>query len=64
MKIYVHRGPGHYIGSTIVVVAGTIKEARKMIREELDECGLKNEPFGIDNFKITPGVILSNNGDY
>ncbi len=66
MKIYTHIGKGHYIGSTISVLAKSKKMATYMIRNELDSVGLHNECVDIvevSNIKI-PKVIISINGDY
>ena len=64
--IYIHDGEGHYLGSTIVVVAGTEAEARRMIRTELDAKGRKLEPVEeLTKKDITDTqVVISINGDY
>jgi len=65
MKIYKHEGPGHYIGSCIIVLANSYGEAVHMIQEELIKTGLPNEKLDIEEFKIDqPKFIYKHNGDY
>lgn len=64
MKIYIHEGPGYYIGSCIAVIASNRKEAEKLIIKELDEWGI-DEPLNITEKDIIPDtVIITDNGDY
>lgn len=65
MKLYKHEGGGHYIGSCIVVVAETLKDAERWIRIELDKQGLSNEILSITECPIEEGsIIVNKNGDY
>jgi hypothetical protein len=34
-KLYVHEGKGHYIGSCVIVIAGSLMMAEKVIRQSL-----------------------------
>lgn len=65
MRIYKHTGDGHWIGSHIIVVAGDMRQARKMVREELDKAGLPNEQLDIEGIPIkAKTVVLALDGDY
>jgi pyruvate/2-oxoglutarate/acetoin dehydrogenase E1 component len=66
MKIYIHEGNGHYIGSCVIVIAGSKLVAETMIRKELDDAGLPREQvdiktiMNIDKRKVVKVI----NGDY
>ncbi|HWL22306.1 MAG TPA: hypothetical protein VNR38_00900 [Ureibacillus sp.] len=62
MKIYKHEGKGIWLGSTIIVKAKDLETAKVMIRKELDENGLKDEPLDIE--EVTTDIIHVYNGDY
>ena len=47
MKVYIHQGKGHYIGSVIVVAATNLKEAKELVRKELDSRFLKDEKLNM-----------------
>lgn len=69
MPIYKHLGTGHYIGSCIVIVANSKKDAENIIRKELDESGLKTEMLDITTYPIPkyrkrPLIIHSDSGNY
>lgn len=66
MRIYIHHGAGHYIGSKVIVLATNHQQAIDMIRKQLGESGLKNEE--IKHLVVVeidkPCIVLSDNGDY
>lgn len=43
MYLLVHKGNGHYIGSSVTVIAKDMEEANRLTRQALDEMGLKDE---------------------
>lgn len=68
-KIFVHQGPGHYIGSAIVVSSPSERLAKVVIRRELDSQGLPDEEIKItDKFNLSVTdltmILYSHNGDY
>jgi hypothetical protein len=68
VRVYVHEGSGHWIGSCIVVLAESPLQAVEMIRKELDDGGLPNEPVTIQGLREytlnQPKLIHVDNGDY
>lgn len=65
LKFYLHSGPGHYVGSTIIVSAENIDSASSMIRGILDNGGLSDEELNVREFASTQSeVILADLGDY
>ena len=65
MKIYIHEGKGHYIGSCVIVVSDNLENARGLIRQSLDDVGLSNEELSITEKEISNGIIVwKENGDY
>ena len=65
MKIYIHEGKGHYIGSTVVTICENLEIAKKLIRATLDDMGLSQEELSISETKISPNnVIYQASGDY
>ena len=64
MNIYIHEGPGHYVGSAIVVLAGSLEEAEKYICDYLYDNGLREEQLNIRATPLQPGIIYAQNGDY
>ncbi len=67
MKIFIHTGKGHYIGSVVVVAAEDIGKAFFKVREYLDGQGLVNEKIEITEKQISEEettIIYSQNGDY
>jgi len=64
-SIWTHRGRGHYIGSCVVVCADSRGAAETLIRERLDECGLKIEAIDVTEIPVENGnVIVCIDGDY
>lgn len=67
MKVFIHTGKGHYIGSTVIVLAKSKKTAEKLIREALNDIGLSNEQLNVRIGCLStdkPQVIYSYDGDY
>ena len=66
MKIFIHTGKGHYIGSAVIVLAEHKVQAGQMIRAELDRNGLSTESVNIETiYELDKKVIVySDNGDY
>jgi hypothetical protein len=65
MKIYKHTGPGHYIGSCIIIVSDSREKAEIIIKSQLNNCGLSDEELKIEEYPIIDGkIIYINNGDY
>lgn len=64
MKIYTHTGAGHYIGSTIIVIAEHESDAIEVIRNELNKSGLLHENLQITEQEIKPCVLYVDDGDY
>lgn len=63
-KIYIHKGTGHYISSTVIVIAESEKDATDLIRERLDNMGLCEEPIDIVEIKNIEmnSIVYSNDG--
>jgi hypothetical protein len=65
MKIYIHEGKGHYIGSCVIVVSDNLENAKGLIRQSLNDMGLSNEELSITEKEISNGIIVwKENGDY
>lgn len=66
MKIFKHKGSGHYIGSVVIVRKETLLEAEVLIRKWLDDCGLKDESLNVKEWvdEDKGGLIYAQNGDY
>jgi hypothetical protein len=65
MKIYIHEGKGHYIGSCVIVVSDNLENARGLIRQSLDDVGLSNEELSITEKEIANDIVVwKENGDY
>ena len=68
MKVYTHQGNGHYVGSVIVVAATSLKEAKELVRKELDSCFLKDEKLNVklvlQKNDVESRVLLSIDGEY
>jgi len=66
MKIYTHEGNGHYIGSAVVVIAGSKQTAELLIRDFLDSSGLSEEKLDIKTEDLPKAgkVIYAVDGDY
>jgi hypothetical protein len=64
-SLWIHRGAGHYIGSLVIVCAENKGDAEAIIREQLDKCGLKDEPLEVTEAAFSKNsVIVCNDGDY
>jgi hypothetical protein len=65
MKIYIHQGPGHYVGSVVVVVAESNELAERLVRVSLDTMGLLNEEILLTEYEIKSNkIIYAESGDY
>ena len=65
MKLYIHKGQGHYIGSCVIVVSDNLENAKGLIRQSLNDMGLSDEELSITEKEISNGVIvLEQSGDY
>lgn len=65
MRIFIHEGNGHYIGSVVVVSAETISDAIELIEKYLIDNGLPDERLNIKEIKINDtSIIYAQNGDY
>lgn len=67
MKIYIHKGPGMYIGSVIIVTAKSRRKARALIRKQLKALGLNLEAADIsivEVLELKEGVVFAFDGDY
>ena len=65
MRIFIHKGNGHYIGSVVVVSAETITDAVEIIEKYLIDNGLSNEALNIEEIEINDAsIIYAQNGDY
>jgi len=65
MNIYLHTGPGHYIGSAVVVTAENISDAIEIIEKYLIDNGLPDEKLNIVEFTAKDcKIIYAQNGDY
>ena len=64
-KLYIHEGKGHYTGSCVIVIAGSLMMAEKIIRQSLDDMGLSNEELNIiEKELIAESVLYKLSGDY
>ena len=64
-SLWIHHGAGHYIGSLVIVCAENKGDAEAIIREQLDKCGLKDEPLEVTEAVFSKNsVIVCNDGDY
>lgn len=68
MKIYIYEGEGVCIGSCIIVISDSLKNAKTLIRKSLDKMKLNNKEISITD--ITEKEISNNtiiyeaDGDY
>jgi hypothetical protein len=63
-KLWIHTGPGHYLGCTIIVQAETLEKAAFIVRKELDGMGWSNAAIHLEELVVKEGVVYSDNGDY
>jgi hypothetical protein len=65
MRLYIHEGKGHYIGSCIIVVSDNLENANRLIRESLDRMGLSNEELCVIEKEVSNNTIVYEvSGDY
>jgi hypothetical protein len=65
MKIYIHEGKGHYIGSCVIVVSDNLENAKGLIRQSLYGMGLLDEELSITEKEIkNDTIVLEQSGDY
>ena len=58
MKLWIHEGKGHYIGSVVIVEAPDWESARLIVRAELDRSGLKDEPLAVKQLNVVKNKVL------
>ena len=64
-KLYIHSGYGHYTGSCVIVIAGSLMMAEKIIRRSLDDMGLSSEELSIiEKEIIAESVVYERSGVY
>jgi hypothetical protein len=65
MKVYIHQGKGHYVGSCVIVISDSLENAEALIRTSLNNMGLWDEQLSVVEKEISNGsVILEISGDY
>lgn len=67
MKLYRHIGNGHCLGSVVIAWAGSMKTAKRLIRDALDANGLSEEPLNVTcegGLKNKPEILYLDHGDY
>jgi hypothetical protein len=65
LSIFVHEGPGHWIGSTVVCLARTEEDAATIVRNYLDSHGLTKEAVAVRAVSdYGPGIVYAQDGDY
>ena len=65
MKIYIHEGQGHYVGSCVVAVSDSLETAKSLIRQSLNGMGLSDEELLITEKEISNNIIVwKESGDY
>jgi hypothetical protein len=65
LKLYIHTGNGHYVGSSVIVVSDNYETAASIIRNELNEMGLGDEELSIIEKEIVNNkIVFSRSGDY
>jgi hypothetical protein len=65
MKIYIHEGKGHYMGSCVIVVSDNLENAKDLIRQSLNGMGLSDEELLITEKEISNNIIVwKESGDY
>lgn len=65
MKLYIHTGPGHYVGSVVIVIANNYDDARDIISRRLSDMGLEKEDLSIIERDIIDGqIVFCSSGDY
>jgi hypothetical protein len=65
MKLYIHEGPGHCVGSVVIVVSDNYETAYEIISKRLDDMGLNKENISIIEKEIINNeIVFSKSGDY
>ena len=65
MRIYIHEGKGHYMGSCVIVVSDNSENAKDLIRQSLNGMGLSDEELLITEKEISNNIIVwKESGDY
>ena len=65
MKIYIHEGQGHYVGSCVIVVSDSLENAKSLIRQSLNYMGLLDEQLSVTEKEISNNTIVwKESGDY
>lgn len=64
VRVYVHTGKGHWLGSVVVVLAHNLEHARRLVRKELDRVRLDSEELNIKLHPKREHIIYIDNGDY
>ena len=59
------KGPGHHIGSLVIVSADSRVVAEEAIRNQMDKAGLSSEPLNVEVVELENGRVLHfDDGDY
>jgi hypothetical protein len=58
MKMYIHEGAGHHLGSCVIVVSDNLENAKGLIRQSLDSIDLPLEELSITEKESSNGVIV------
>ena len=65
MKLWIHQGNGHYVGSICVVLADTKEDAEALVSAQLISSGLTNELPDVTEYKRKNNtVVYFDDGDY
>ena len=65
MKMYIHEGAGHHLGSCVIVVSDSLENAKSLIRQSLNGMGLFDEQLSITEKEISNNTIVwRESGDY
>ena len=65
MKIYIHEGQGHYVGSCVIVASDSLENAKSLIRQSLNYMGLLDEELSVTEKEISNNTIVwKESGDY
>ena len=58
MKLYIHEGLGHYVGSVVIVFSDNYETAYEIISKRLDDMGLNKENISIIEKEIINNEIV------
>ena len=64
MKLYIHRGKGHWVGSVCIVQAEDIDQATSLVLDWLDANELYTEPIDIQEVNPNNLYVYTNKGDH